>query len=118
MALPDDADRVVAEGAGIALSQPRGHQPRGRIDRSWRIGQNAGVSVAAIVRINTFQARAGGAEGRHGFLASVVAVAEAAAGCLRCKLSVNLEDPARLLTVDTWERAASRRASDCNEEFR
>ncbi|MBI3344436.1 MAG: antibiotic biosynthesis monooxygenase [Gammaproteobacteria bacterium] len=57
----------------------------------------------SITRINEFHAKDGRADDLRKFLTSVIPAIESSAGCQSCQLLQSLDDPTRLVVVETWE---------------
>lgn len=61
----------------------------------------------SVTRINEFRAKDGEDVSLYALLASVIPIIAATEGCRSCQLLHNLDDPARLIIIETWDSVAA-----------
>jgi len=65
----------------------------------------------SVTRINEFRAKDGEDDSLYALLASFLPVIGSTAGCRSCQLLHNLDDPARLVIIETWDSVEAHRAA-------
>ena len=65
----------------------------------------------SIVRINEFQAQEGQGDALRDLIGSFVPFIEGSEGCISCQLLQHIEEPTRIVVVETWESTEAHQAS-------
>ena len=65
----------------------------------------------SVVRVNHFEARPGAEQRLHDFLRSVIETIVACPGCESCRLLRSLDNPAKLVIIEQWDRTESHAAA-------
>lgn len=65
----------------------------------------------SVTRINEFRAKDGEDVSLYALLASFLPIITLAEGCRSCQLLHNLDDPARLIIIETWDSVEAHQAA-------